>query len=128
LEREPSEQLVDVDDLRLVDLALDGHRPGAGPQRARVLRGVSLARSKLVEVVVARDVAVRGPRLLGAVVAGAGDRELRLAWASPARARRLRLRPASPHQPKQAAANGRTRRREEHGVAHELAPSEVQRL
>src|SRR2546426_7415806 len=67
LEREPAEQLVQVDDLWFLHLAVDAHSPGPGPQRARQLGRVALVGAELVEVVVGGHVAVRRARLVGAV-------------------------------------------------------------
>src|SRR5467141_1729434 len=48
LEWKPPEEHVDVDDLRSVDLTPDGHRPGAGSQRACAVGWVALVGPELV--------------------------------------------------------------------------------
>ena len=113
-EREPSQQRVDVDDLRPAHLTFDGDRPRARSQRAGPFGRVALLGAELVEVVVRGDVAERRLRLVGPVGSTASDRERRLAGAGhDLGGRRLRLGPASPHQPEQPAADPRAGCREE---------------
>src|SRR5207302_1662547 len=59
------EELVDVEGLGLVALALDLHRPGPRLQLARVPRGIVLVGAKLVEVVVVGDFLERVLLLVG---------------------------------------------------------------
>src|SRR5438309_6114858 len=125
LEREPAEQLVHVDDLRFLYLTVDAHRPGAGPQRAGQLRRVALVGAELVEVVVGGDVAVRRARLVGAVRPVPRDGKLGRVTL---RARRLLAGAPAAHEPEKASADAGARRREERGVADELAPPQVHRL
>ena len=73
LEREPAAELVDIHDLRLGDLSVDGDGPGAGPEGPRPPRRLVLVDAELVEVVVRRHVAIRSLRLRGAEGAAAGD-------------------------------------------------------
>src|SRR5438132_1131858 len=91
----------------------------------RQRRRVALVGAELVEVVVGGDVAVRRARLGGAVRPVPRDGKLGRVTL---RARRLLAGAPAAHEPEKASADAGARRREERGVADELAPPQVHRL
>ncbi len=114
LQRVSAEQVVGVELAGPLDLAADRDRPGAGAESRGLARGIVLARSELIEVVVSRDVRIRGAGLTGAVGARKGLEEEAL---DRARARAGRVR-----QPQESAPDARRGGGEEERALEKSAP------
>src|SRR5262249_11011453 len=127
LEREPLDELIDADRLRLRDFALHAERPGLDSERLRTSNRVTLLDAELVKVVVRRHVFVGSGRLVECISATRCAAEVEPDSAAGAASAAVGSAKTA-HEPKKRRTDSDGRRGEESRIAQKFAPPKIKRL